>query len=182
MSTDTIIKGILAKRENLNYEETKQNRLVWDHILYLEKKIKAFAPRLAELFKIAEALTDNRFWMGGKSRYGTAAPEFLTDHIDHRVGFYVKHPYYDAPGRDYTLTGYFGKANGGACGNYDLMIDREGNVKRYPFDMYGSSDIRYKRMRDSYLNDLKYVADKFDDFEKRFFEYATNPIPRSTRP
>ena len=119
--------------------------------------------------------------MGGKSGYRQAAPEFLTDHIDHRVGFYVKHPYFDAPGRDYTLTGYFGKANGGACGNYDLMIDRDGNVKRYPFDMYGSSDIRYKRMRDGYLDDLKKVADKFDDFEKRFFEYATNPIPRSTR-
>lgn len=181
MSTENIINSILAKREDLNYAETKENREVWDKILKLEERMKELAPRLAEMFKVAEALTENRFWMGGRSGYRQAAPEFLTDHIDHRVGFYVEHPYFDAPGRDYTLTGFFGVANGGACGDYDMKIDKDGNVQRCPFSQYGSSDRRYKRMRDDYLDDLSKVVEKFDAFERAFYEYAKNPIPRSTR-
>lgn len=183
MSTESIINNIVAKREEINYAESKENREVWDKILHLEEHLRTvLAPRLEEMFKVAEVLTDNFFYLGGKSRgYDNSAPLFLTDHIDHRVGFYVNHPYFDAPGRDYTLTGYFGVANGGACGNYDLKIDRNGNVQRWPFSQYGSSDARYKRMRNDYLDDLTKVVNKFDEFEAAFYEYAKNPIPRSKR-
>lgn len=181
MSTESIINGILAKREDLNYAETKENREVWDKILRLESRMKELAPRLEEMFKVAEVLTDNRFWMGDRKGYSQESPEFLTDGIAHRVGFYVNQPYFDSPGRDYTLTGYFGIENGGACGDYDLKIDRKGNVQRWPFSQYGSSDRRYKRMRDDYLGDLSRVVEKFDAFESAFYEYAKNPIPRSTR-
>ena len=181
MSTESIINGILAKREDLDYAETKENREVWDKIIKLEERMKELAPRLEEMFKVAEALTENCFWMGRKNGYGQSAPEFLTDHIAHRVGFYTKYSFFDTPVMKDTLTGYFGIANGGACGDYDMKIDRKGNVLRWPFSKYGSSDERYKRMRDDYLNDLSKVVEKFDAFESAFYEYAKNPIPRSTR-
>lgn len=183
MSTESVINNIVAKREEINYAESKENREVWDKILHLEEHLRTIlAPRLEEMFKVAEVLTDNFFYLGGKSRgYDNSAPLFLTDHIDHRVGFYVNHPYFDAPGRDYTLTGYFGIANGGACGDDDLMIDRHGNVTRWNFSKYGSSSKWYKDMRDRYLYDLKRVVDKFDEFESAFYAYAQNPIPRSKR-
>lgn len=181
MSTESIINGIIAKRDELNYAETKENHEVWEKILALEEKMRSLAPRLDAMFKVAEALSDNGFWMGGKSHWNQSAPDFLTDHIDHRVGFYAGHPYFDSPGRDYTLTGYFGIANGGACGDYDLEIDRNGNVQRWDFSKYSSSDARYKRMRRDYLADLSRVVEKFDVFESAFYEYAKNPIPRSKR-
>ena len=180
MTTERIINGIIAKRDELNYAENKENHEILDKILKLEEQIHNLAPRLEDMFKVVEALSDNGFWLGGKNRYNQAAPEFLTDHIDHRVGFFVRHPYFEAPGRDYTLKGYFGIANGGACGDTDLEIDRHGNVKRWDFSSRCVSEYD-KKMRDRYVKDLERVIDKFDTFEASFYEYAKNPIPRSKR-
>ena len=181
MSTEDIINGIVAKRNDLDTVELQENGEVWDKIMNLEKRMLELAPRLENIFKVAEALTGNRFWLGGRPSRGGHAPQFLTDHIDHRVGLFVNHPYFDAPGRDYTLTGFFGVANGGACGDHDLKIDRSGHVQRWPFSMYSVRDKRYKTMRNRYLNDLKSVVDGFDAYEAAFYEYAKNPIPRSER-
>ena len=73
------------------------------------------------------------------------------------------------------MTGYFGIANGGACGDQHLMIDRHGNVKRFDFTP------RYRDYKQTYINDLESVLDKFDEIESGLYEYAKNPISRRTR-
>lgn len=183
MNTESIINGIVAKRDALNYAESKENHDIWDKILDLEEQMRNLGPRLDNMFKVAEALTDNGFWLGGRSKstYKQEAPDFITDHIDHRIGFFVNHPYLDAPGRNFTLLGYFGKANGGACGDDDLKIDRNGNTLRWDFTRYASNDPRYKDLRSRYLDGLTRVVEQFDKFEADFYEYAKNPVPRSQR-
>ena len=181
MSTESIINNIVAKRNELNYAESKENHEIWDKIFKLEEQIKILAPRIEDLFKVAEALTDNGFYLGGKLSYGQSSPYFATCHIDHRVGFFLDHPYFDAPARNFTMKGYFGIANGGACGDEDLMINRQGDVMRWEFGKYASSVARLKKVRDRYLYDLQRVVDKFDEFESAFYAYAQNPISRSVR-
>lgn len=172
---DEIISGIIAKRKALNEEamdkEAKRNA----HIEELEAKIKALAPRLSAMFDVAEALTNNGFYLGPTSvpgRYKLESPLYCTDGIDHRVGFWCDHPYLDAPARNFSMTGYFGIANGGACGDQHLRIDRHGNVKRFDFTP------RYHDYKQTYINDLERVLDKFDEIESGLYEYAKNPISR----
>lgn len=175
MEKNEIINGIIAKRKALNEEAMDKEARRDAYIEELEAKVKALAPRLSKMFDIAEALTNNGFYIGPKNNtagYRFHSPLYCTDHIDHGVGFFCRHPYFDFPGRDFTMTGYFGIANGGACGEQDLMIDRNGNVQRYDFSP------RYRDYKKTYIEDLEYLLKKFDEVEQGLYEYAKNPISR----
>lgn len=171
MEKNEIINGIIAKRKALNEEAMDREARRDAHIEELEAKVKALAPRLGKMFDIAEALTTNGFYLGPVQGY-LGSPLFCTDHIAHRVGFFCTHPYTGSPGTNFTMTGYFGIANGGACGEQDLKVDRDGNVQRYDFSS------RYRDYKQIYIGDLEHLLKKFDEIEQGLFEYATNPISR----
>jgi hypothetical protein len=175
MEKNEIINGIIAKRKALN-EEAMDKEVARDaYIAELEAKVKALAPRLSKMFDVAEALTANRFYLGPISipgRYRLESPLYCTDHIAHRVGFWCNNPYLESPGRDFTMTGYFGIANGGVCGDQDLKVDRDGNVQRFDFSPW------YRDYKQTYIADLEYLIKQFDEVEQGLFEYATNPISR----
>lgn len=173
MSTEEIISGIYARRASINKAEDERERARDERMRDLETKIKALAPRLGNLFDVARVLTENGFYLGPREG---RSPKFCTDHIDHRVGFYCEHPYLESPSRNFSMTGYFGIAEGGAGGNQDLKIDRQGNIK--PWDLSPNAYCDYKRI---YIEDLQVVVDMFDKFEADFYQYAKNPIPRSRR-
>jgi len=168
---EDVVAGIAAKRKSLDDAALEAEYRQLEHMRDLEKRVKALAPRLRKMFDVAEALTKSRFYLGPAAR---ESPLFCTEHITHRVGFFCDHPYFDSPSRNFSMTGYFGIANGGACGSQDLMIDRNGNVKRYDFTI-ASRTVDYKRI---YIEDLECVLKKFDEVEKGLFEYAKNPISR----
>lgn len=116
MAHEDIINGIAARRKAINEEAMDKEAKRDAYIKELEAKVKALAPRLRKMFDVAEVLTANRFYLGPiKNGWQTMeSPKYCTEHITHRVGFFCDHPYLDAPARDFTMTGYFGIANGGA--------------------------------------------------------------------
>ncbi len=186
MNTENIINGIVVKRNELDSARARKNQEIWNEILGLESRMLELAPRIGEMFKVAEALTKNGFWMGPATGFKSKTPRFLTDGINHRFGFYVNHPYLDAPGRNYTLTGYLGIENGGAAGDFHLMIDRCGRAAyrcgSECFRCEPRDDERYEWTRNDYLKDLKRAVKEFDQFEADFYEYARNPVPFDVRP
>lgn len=173
-SQDDIVGGIFAKRKSIDDEIQDKEAKRDAYIEELEAKVKELAPRLRKMFDVAEALTANRFYLGPiKDGWQTMeSPKFCTEHITHRVGFFCNHPYLEAPARNFTMTGYFGIANGGACGDQDLKVDRDGNVQRYDFSP------RYRDYKKTYIEDLECLLKKFDEVEQGLFEYAKNPISR----
>lgn len=175
MNTNEIINGIYAKRKAIDEEAFNKEVQRDSYIEFLEAKVKALAPRLEKMFAVAEALTNNGFYLGPTSVpncYKLASPLYCTDGIDHRVGFWCDHPYLDAPVRNFSMTGYFGIENGGACGDQHLSVDRHGNVKRYDFTS------RYRDYKERYIHDLEKLLNKFDEIESGLYEYAKNPKVR----
>lgn len=173
MEATEIINGIIAKRNSLNEDAYNKEAKRDAYIKELETRVKALAPRLGKMFDVAEALVDNGFYLGpitGGGSFGT--PLFCTDGIHHRIGFFCRSPYIDSPSRDFSLTGYFGIANGGACGDQHLRIDRYGNVARYDFTP------RYRDYKATYISDLESILNRFDSIESGLYEYATNLISR----
>lgn len=169
--TNSIIEGIRARREFIDAQACDKEAKRDAYIEELEAKVEALAPRLGKMFDVAEALTVNGFFLGPLQGMASS-PKYCTDGIAHRLGFFCVHPYWDSPGRDLSMTGFFGIQNGGACGEQSLKVNRYGEVIRFDFTS------RYCDYKQIYIADLERFINKFDEVEAGLYEYAKNPIPR----
>lgn len=179
MDIENIIEKIFAKRKELDFADLSEDGVIWNEIHKLEKKIKDLAPRIEKLFRVAEALNDNRFWLGKLSDYNQSSPQFVTDFIDQRFGFFVINPFFKVADNDYTLTGYIGIADEKSHNDKNLMIDRYGEILPWYCLKNNTNDANYKHQRSLYLKLLTKAVNDFDMFEKSFYEYAADPIPTS---
>lgn len=113
--------------------------------LSLVKKIKALAPRLAELKKVADALTMSNIPFN----------KFITNGLSHQVGFFEPRGFHREPKE--KLPCAFG-IMGGEWNGEDFEIDFDGNII--------SNNSRKK------IREMEEVLSKFNDFEKKFYEYV----------
>lgn len=120
--------------------------------------IKSLATRIADLLDIAIELDEKGFPLGKQAKDWIKPQEFVTEGIEHGIGFYVRN---HSHGNGYPKYPYAFGIEGGGYSGYGLEIDREGNIVRGMPDCYGSAEDK-----------MQYVIDHFDDFERKFYEYV----------
>ena len=136
------------------------------HIFALLTKVESFAPRMRELMKVARSLRANRIPLGKYNSYRQTAPEFVSDGIDHRVGFIVNsNPFWNQS----TLNPVgFGVIGGGACGN-DVQFNEDGKL----CEVYKDNGMPGP-WTDGDIRNLERFVGGFDEFERKFYEYVDN--------
>lgn len=126
-------------------------------------RIKALAPRIAELMDIASELMNNGISLGRKNYTRGYKDEFVTEGICHNLGFYF--PFVN----DKRCFRGIGIEGGGCCG-HDLGVDRYGNIitsaYSFPESLFGNS------RHFDFCSKCKQFLDNFDSFEKRVFDYV----------
>ena len=70
------------------------NQIINNTIFSLQDKIKALSPRIADLIKVANACGENGICLGEEPS-NMEAPRFVTEGINHQLGFfaYMQNPY-----------------------------------------------------------------------------------------
>ena len=152
------IQQVKIKRDKEKAEKELNNADNRDKLL---NKIKELSPRIKALITLANTcrvnniqLSKSYFIQGyGKDEY------FFTDGYYHYLGFY-----------DETPITYIGIENGGACGNYDLRVNADGNV------LVTKHDYRYTvaSIDNINMNDLESFVKDFHAFEERFLNWIDN--------
>lgn len=169
MTTEERIARItfVANEEAMKIAEIKRSREC--HICELLDMVESFSPRMKELMKVARSLRANRIPLGKYSAYLGSSPQFVSDAINHRVGFIVdSNPFWN---RDVLNPVGFGIIGGGACGN-DIQFNEDGKLCEVfrdngmpgKFGVWGDMDIR----------NLEDFVGGFDEFERKFYEYVDN--------
>lgn len=135
-------------------------------IFALLTKVESFAPRMRELMKVARSLRANWIPLGKYNSYHRTAPRFVSDGIEHRVGFIVdSNPFWY---QEKLNPVGFGIIGGGACGN-DIQFNEDGKLCEVYRDNgmpgpWTDGDIRH----------LERFVKEFDEFERKFYEYVDN--------
>lgn len=157
MTTSERIKAISNKRTELNNAECAKKKAITKENEIAIAKIKGFANDFKELMEIADAMQKHGFTLG-KITHMTSSPEFVTEWWSHCIGFYPDcNPSHH---RFLNLKG-FGRMNGGACGNVDLIIDLDGNILSYG-----------EIFSDGRMVDVIGFAEHFNDFKSKFLSYV----------
>lgn len=168
MTTTERINNIndAARRRDLAALQAKIDEI--NHLDELFNGIRALAPRMQEMARVAGVLVANGYPLGktygytysyrtcdGRKVTRGEFTENITDGIKHAIGFFVRRPYNFVDPADYTLQGYYGIA--GAEHYNDLRIDMEtGEV------VDGAHIVR---------NMERFLAG-FDEAERKFYEYV----------
>lgn len=158
---NSLLKGIKEFAENRQTSEMdeaeRQRRELDDYA----KTIRDLAPRIKDLLEVAQAMHENRVYIGTPKRGMIGAySEFVTDGIRHYLGFYVDmkrsfESMNDAAGFPYA----FG-IEGGGCDGKSLEVNERGEIVRgfvYEFNT---------------IDKMKKFIKGFPDFEKRFYAYV----------
>ena len=120
---------------------------------------------MKELADLAMELDRNQIPLGQLHRTfcGGQQEEFLTDGIDHQLGFIR----YKDPDRI-----VLGIRGGGCCG-YDLVVSPDGAIIKNPLSMaYGRWTT--ENARSDYFSKCHKFLTKFDDFYQRVLNYVDN--------
>lgn len=129
------------------------------------RAIKALAPRISAILEEAQKLYVSQIHIGTprKRMIGTNS-DLTTDGIEHGLGIYTDrkkawggHWFDEGCGYPYA----FGIEGGGYSG-YGLEINAEGEIVRGMPDKYGSAEGK-----------MQYLLDNFDDYEKKFYDFAS---------
>ena len=174
---ENLIEKINAKGAEIRNAEVK--RVMSEKEIFASRleAFKALSPRINKMWDVANALRHNGFKLGDKiDRNGLG--NFESDGICHRLGFYYKGNPYWGP---IPIDG-FGIQGGGCCGS-SVYIDRYANIfwrggilnantinnldYRVPTPAYDCGHINCK---------LVEILEGFDEFERKFYEYAESVI------
>lgn len=156
MNTETRLQKIAQVKAEIDakrYEEMSVAQREYE--LYCCSLVP-YADRIKDLLKIAKELHRNGFKLGeikGWSSFDT--PQFLTDGIAHRFGFYVSGSPYKGHSIGEVMD-FIGCEGGGCCGE-DLKINADGRVVE-------CGEWFYKTRRN--------LVEIFLKFEKEFYEYV----------
>lgn len=158
---ESLLKGIKEFAENRRASEINETERKMAELDSYAKKIGALAPRIKDLLEVAQALHENRTYIG-KPKCGMIGSysEFVTDGIRHYLGFYVDmkksfEPMNTAAGYPYA----FG-IKGGGCDGKDLEVNERGEI------------VRGFACEFSTFDKMKKLIKGFDNFEARFYAYV----------
>lgn len=164
MNTTDRLNKIAERRNILDAQQRAIEHTKAMTIANLENGIKSLAPRIKELIAVGEALLENNIPFGKKIGVWKADEEFITDGINHELGFFFEYGKDDSP-----LLGI--GIEGGGCDGHDLVINANGEFvknidpykKGYNYDGYYDYRSKYK----------KFIKD-FDEFENKVYQYVDN--------
>ncbi len=153
-----------------NYKVAKENEEAQRKLELARKveesldKIRALAPRIAELIDTANECVINGICIDEYSKSGFyhcydsyKKGTFVTNGISHRVGFYI-------PYRTKEIE-YMGIENGGCNGRYNLVVDCDGTA------LYVNKANASDRITPDIYDLNKFLA-RFDEFESAFYAYV----------
>lgn len=144
------IEAIRKHRKDIDKAEQKKAMDLEKRKKEALLKIKALAPRLKELFILANTLIENRIPLGTvRDHYGVQIEQFVTESIEHEFGFFV--------GKNGAYA--IGYAGGGCCGEH-FAITPEGDLGKGNLD------------EPSKLAKAETFCDVFETFEKDFLAYV----------
>lgn len=120
--------------------------------------INALGPRIKDMLDVAKEPDAKRFSLGKKASDWIKPQEFVTEGIEHRMGFYVKQ---NAQGNGWPKHPYAFGIEGGGYSGYGLEIDEKGTIVRGMPSRYGSAEGK-----------MDYVIIHFDEVERKFYDYV----------
>lgn len=129
-------------------------------ITLLQSKIKALSPRITDLITVANVCGENGICLG-KEPSNLEAPEFVTEGINHRLGFYdaKQNPYKGIGSYNRLRITGIGYAGGGCCGE-NFLVDSEGNIYE-----------GWTHKSETIIRKMKLFLDEFDSFETDFYHF-----------
>lgn len=159
MDTNNRIDKIRAYVKERDQKKMSEAKVIETQAESLQKKLRALAPRISELIRIGYELIRNDIPLGKWTGYTDNSGELVSNTISHRVGF--------IPFKGILSIGQMG---GGACGKH-LILDNDGNLWSGGFSanacVMHTSD-------DQFIVKATEFLDKFDEFERKTFEYVDN--------
>lgn len=154
------INKIRNKAESIKVAQQAQEQRENDIINSFYKKIKELAPRIKKLIILGNELY----------RQGLLEDYFYTDGWTHSLGFNRATKRFKFR-CDNTPIKFLGIECGGACGDTDLWVNSEGNIKvAYTSGLWSKSGKLCDNDKISTWA-LKRFAENFDVFEQRLLKY-----------
>lgn len=150
------IENIRAAAQRRDTQMENENRRISLLVQNRMGKIKALAPRFEDLMDVAAELKCNGFTLGKRVPVGGCGflyEEFLSNGIDHRVGFFTHNG---------AIIGF--GIQGGGCNGEHVVWNVRGEYIQHLSEK-DWNDYTIKQKLDKFLNN-------FEDFEKRFYEYV----------
>lgn len=163
---DRITKIKIASKKKQDEEKRKKEEYE-SQVNNEKEKIRQLAPRISNMIDLANACVKNNIEIYKKAPNHRDRNLFLSDGITHYTGLIA--PWRtEFNGKEYK---YIGIINGGACGNTDLRVNKNGKAfgwrenSTYP-QTYSETEPR--------LVDLKQFLKEFDELEKEFLNFIDN--------
>lgn len=148
-----IDQKINSDEEKMRIEEERIIKETHDCL----EQLKALAPRIQDILKIAKYAEDNGISLSGKERWG--------GHEGYDTGLFYSNGWSHLVGLKGKGGQWMGITKGGACGCIDFYTNGE--------ETYGYDTSAKHKVRPS-LSDMKHFLNRFDDFETAFYDYIDN--------